>query len=73
MTEFAFPAGKVYLSPYFDGYIVSLSIITSPNAELANTMLDEAIARLSKDENPIVSIPTETDITVDRDGESKWD
>jgi len=50
-------AGKVYLPPIidcFDGLPVSWSIGTSPNAELVNTMLDEAILALKKDEQPIV-------------------
>ncbi|MDO5443635.1 MAG: IS3 family transposase [Bacteroidia bacterium] len=50
ITEFALPAGKVYLSPIidcFDGMPVSWTIGTSPNAELANTMLQKAIDRLS--------------------------
>lgn len=43
ITEFAIPAGKVYLSPIvdcFDGLAVSWSIGTSPDAELVNSMLD---------------------------------
>ena len=46
ITEFAIPKGKVYLSPIidcFDGLVVSWTIDTSPNAELVNTMLDNAI------------------------------
>ena len=57
LTEFALPAGKVYLSPVidcFDGIVVNWTIGTSPNAELTNTMIDGAIARLSKDEHPII-------------------
>jgi transposase InsO family protein len=57
LTEFHIPAGKVYLSPIidcFDGMVVSWTIGTSPNAELVNTMLDEAIAKLKDDEHPIV-------------------
>ena len=56
ITEFHIPAGKVYLSPIidcFDGLPVSWTIGTSPNAELANTMLDEAIVTLKDDEKPI--------------------
>ena len=43
ITEFRIPAGKVHLSPMidcFDGRVVSSSIGTRPNAELANAMLD---------------------------------
>jgi transposase InsO family protein/transposase-like protein len=44
------PAGKLYLSPVldcFDGSIVSWTTSTSPNAEMANSMLEAAI-RLTK-------------------------
>jgi len=57
ITEFHIPAGKVYLSPIidcFDGLPVSWTISTSPNAELVNTMLDEAILSLGEDEKPII-------------------
>ena len=57
ITEFHIPAGKVYLSPMidcFDGLAVSWTIGTSPNAELANTMLTEAIATLRADEHPLI-------------------
>ena len=42
ITEFSIPAGKVYLSPLvdcYDGMIVSWTIGTSPNAEMANSFL----------------------------------
>ncbi|NCU26715.1 IS3 family transposase [Candidatus Nomurabacteria bacterium] len=57
LTEFHIPAGKVYLSPIidcFDGMVVSWTIGTSPDAELVNTMLDEAICNLTYGEHPIV-------------------
>ena len=57
ITEFSIPAGKVYLSPVidcYDGIIVTWTIGTSPNAELVNTMLDNAIEQLSEDEHPII-------------------
>lgn len=57
LTEFHIPAGKIYLSPIidcFDGLPVSWAIGTSPDAELVNTMLDEAIAILKENERPIV-------------------
>jgi transposase InsO family protein/transposase-like protein len=57
ITEFHIPAGKVYLSPVldcFDGMLVSWTIGTSPNAELANTMLDAAIDTLDEGEHPVV-------------------
>ena len=49
LTEFHRPAGKVYLSPMidcFDGIAVSWAIGTSPDVELINTMLDDAVASL---------------------------
>ena len=57
ITEFSIPAGKVYLSPIidcYDGLPVSWKIGESPNAELVNSMLDDAIALLTVDEKPIV-------------------
>ena len=57
ITEFHIPAGKVYLSPIidcFDGMAVSWTIGTSPNAELVNTMLQDAISTLNTSEHPIV-------------------
>lgn len=57
LTEFHIPAGKVYLSPIidcFDGLAVSWTIGTSPDAELVNTMLDDAIFNLADGEHPIV-------------------
>ena len=57
ITEFRIPAGKVYLSPVidcFDGLPVSWTIGVSPSAELVNTMLDEAICTLKRDEHPTV-------------------
>ena len=57
ITEFAIPAGKVYLSPVidcFDGMVVSWSISRSPDAILVNDMLDKAINTLSETDHPIV-------------------
>jgi transposase-like protein len=57
ITEFQIPAGKVYLSPIidcFDGMVVAWTIGTSPNANLANTMLDKAVHTLQKEEHPII-------------------
>lgn len=67
ITEFHIPVGKIYLSPMidcFDGLPVAWTIGTSPNAELANTMLDAAISTLSKGEYPIVH--------TDRGGHYRW-
>lgn len=57
ITEFRIPAGKVYLSPMvdcFDGMPVSWTIGTTPDAELANRMLDVAIDTLPEGEKPII-------------------
>ena len=58
ITEFQLPAGKVYLSPMidcFDGLVVSWSIGTRPDAELVNTMLDEAVESIADNEHrPVV-------------------
>lgn len=58
ITEFKLPSGKkVYLSPIidcFDGYPVSWTIGTSPNANLVNTMLKQAINSLGNSEAPII-------------------
>ena len=67
LTEFALPAGKVYLSPIidcYDGYIVSWTIGTRPNASLVNTMLDKATSLLKNGENPIIHS--------DRGGHYRW-
>ena len=55
LTEFALPAGKVYLSPVidcFDGMVHSWTIGTSPNAQLVNNMLEKALATLRPGEHP---------------------
>ena len=57
ITEFAIPAGKVYLSPIvdcFDGLLVNWNISTSPDALLVNSMLDDAAKLLSLGEKPII-------------------
>lgn len=57
ITEFDIPAGKVYLSPIidcFDGMAVSWTIGTHPNANLVNSMLDQAVLRLGEGEHPVV-------------------
>ena len=67
ITEFAIPAGKVYLSPIidcFDGLVVSWTIGTSPSAALANEMLDRAIVGLKAHEHPILHS--------DRGGHYRW-
>ena len=67
LSEFAIPAGKVYLSPVidcFDGMVVHWTIGTSPNARLANSILDGAIAKLKENQHPIVHS--------DRGGHYRW-
>lgn len=67
ITEFHIPAGKVYLSPLidcFDGMAVAWSIGTSPDAELVNSMLDEAASLLGSEEKPIIHS--------DRGGHYRW-
>ena len=57
LSEFHIPAGRVYLSPAidcFDGLPISWTIGTSPNAELANTMLDQVISVTPDDCHPII-------------------
>ncbi|MBR6013963.1 MAG: IS3 family transposase [Selenomonadaceae bacterium] len=68
LTEFAIPAGKVYLSPMvdcFDGYICAWTIGTNPNADLVNKMLVQAIGTLKDDEHPIIH--------TDRGCHYRWD
>jgi len=57
ITEFSISAGKVYLFPIidcFDGMAVAWTIGTSPDAELANSMLDAAVSTLEDGKRPIV-------------------
>jgi len=57
ISEFSIPAGKIYLSPIidcFDGMPVSWSIGTTPDSDLANSMLDKAVLTLKDNEHPIV-------------------
>lgn len=46
ITEFAIPAGKIYLSPIadcFDGMLTSWTIGSSSNSTRVNKMLDKAV------------------------------
>lgn len=57
ITEFHIPAGKIYLSSIidcFDGIPVSWTIGISPDADLVNTMLDNAIGTFHESEHIIV-------------------
>lgn len=74
ITEFALPAGKVYLSPIvdcFDGMVPCWTIGTSPDAALVNRMLDQAISGLEKGERPL-SIRTGDAIIAGRAGSAGW-
>lgn len=56
VAGFSVPAGKACLSPIidcFDGKVAARTMSTSPNAELVNTMLDEAAATLKDGEHPV--------------------
>ncbi|MCE1543065.1 IS3 family transposase [Enterobacter hormaechei] len=67
ITEFQLPSGKVWLSPVvdcFDGKVVSWSVGTRPDAELANTMLDGAISTLKPGDRPVIHS--------DRGGHYRW-
>lgn len=68
VTEFSIPAGKVYLSAMrdcFDGFIVAATMSQSPDAELANTMLEQALDQLPGDApKPVVHS--------DRGGHYRW-
>ncbi|SQW22093.1 putative transposase protein [Escherichia coli] len=57
ITEFQLPAGKVWLLlvvDCFDGKVVSWSLSTRPDAELVNTMLDNAVETLNASERPVI-------------------
>ena len=57
VTQFQIPAGKAYLSPVidcFDGMPVAWTIRERPNAEIANTMLEEACETLGPGEAPVI-------------------
>jgi putative transposase len=57
LTEFHLPAGKVFLSPIidcFDGCVTSWSIGTNPDADLVNSMLDQALTTLKEGEHPLI-------------------
>ena len=57
ITEFAIPAGKVYLSPVidcFDGMVVKWNIGTTLDSILVNKMLEDAIGTLLPSEHPLV-------------------
>ena len=57
ITQFTLPRFKCYLSPVidcFDGAVVSWTASQHPNAELVNTMLDDAISKLKPGERPVL-------------------
>ena len=56
LTEFALPAGKVYLSPVIDcldGIAHSWTVCTILNAHLVNNILENVLATLHPGEHPI--------------------
>ena len=56
ITEFAIPAGKVYLSPVidcFDGMVVKWNIGTTQDSILVNKMLEDAFGTLLPSEHPL--------------------
>lgn len=57
ISEFAIPAGKVYLSPVvdcFDGMLITWRISEHPNADLVNDMLDDVIVNINAKSKPII-------------------
>jgi putative transposase len=57
ITEFAIPAGKVYLSlivDCFDGMLPYWTVGTTLDAALVNSMLDDAVSQHGEAEHPIV-------------------
>jgi putative transposase len=57
VTEFTVADRKIYLSPVmdlFDRQIIAYSISSSPNLELTNSSLREALARLEPGQQPLV-------------------
>lgn len=57
LSEFVIPAGKIFLSPIidcFDGLVPAWKIGTKPDANLVNTMLDDAIGTLKDGEHPLI-------------------
>jgi len=57
ITQFTLPGFKCYLSPVidcFDGKVVSWAISKNPNAELANSMLEDAVNTLTAGQHPII-------------------
>lgn len=74
ITEFAIPAGKVYLSPTvdcFDGMIPAWRISSTPDATLVNDMLDDAVCTLDGTEHPLY-ILTEAVTTAGPAGYPEW-
>ncbi len=67
ISEFAIPAGKIYLSAVldcWDGWLVSWQLSERPDAELANQSLIQAGKTLSGNEHPVVH--------TDRGGHYRW-
>ena len=57
VTQFTMDGYKCWLSPVvdcFDGMVVSWTLSRSPNADMANRMLLDAVATLRDGEHPII-------------------
>lgn len=57
VTEFKIGSGKLYLSALvdaFDGRVVARTVSKSPDAEMANSMLRDAVASLGPGEHPVI-------------------
>lgn len=57
ITEFKVGAAKCYLSPVvdcFDGMVVAWTASTHPNAQLVNTMLEDAATTLGEEDAPVL-------------------
>jgi transposase InsO family protein/transposase-like protein len=68
ITEMKAVDGKLYLSPVidcFDGMVVSWEMSEHPDAKLANTMLEKAIATLPRNAKPLIHS--------DRGVQYRWD
>ncbi|MFI3313172.1 MAG: IS3 family transposase [Eubacteriales bacterium] len=67
ISEFAIPAGNIYLSPILDCFDEQITSWTSgchPTAELANSMLADAVINLPEGAHPIIHS--------DRGGHYRW-
>jgi transposase InsO family protein len=57
LRSFPYQQARYTFSPVidcFDGMVVTHTLSTSPNAEMANTMLEEAVSTLEPFEKPLI-------------------